>query len=107
MGRNFLGVVPALKASLAQLELSSSAMAPVGSVVALAALSQVRAGVHKEAFFSEISPLGAHLDKEVKDKIWENKHIGIWSLISVNQCMVDKERCFFSDKLADRKPKVD
>lgn len=80
-------MVPALKALLVLLDSMSSMPAPVGS----SSHPQVREGVHKEAFFCGISPLGAHLDEEVKAKIWQSLLIDIWSIISVDLHAVDKD----------------
>ncbi|XP_075203963.1 uncharacterized protein LOC142310334 isoform X1 [Anomaloglossus baeobatrachus] len=68
--------------------------------------SLTRASVHKEAFFCGISPLGSHLEDDTKAKIWTNQYIDIWSLVSVDQHTIDRERRPNTDRWIDRKPKV-
>lgn len=55
--------------------------------------------------FCRVSPLGAHVSEEVRQKIWDNAYVDIWSLITVDQSTVDKERRM-GDRPMDRKPRV-
>lgn len=103
-GGNPSGVVPVLKALLAQFE--SAPPAPAVAAAPSAAQPLIRASIHKDGIFCGISLLGSHLDEEVREKIWGNKYIDIWSLLSVDQTTVDRERRVYSDKVTDRKPKV-
>lgn len=97
------GVVPVLKALLAKLEASP---ATAGAPPVATPSVPVRAGLHKEALYCGLSPLGSHLDEDTKEKIWGNKYVDIWSLISVDQHTVDRERRAYSERTVDRKPKV-
>ncbi|CAJ0965788.1 unnamed protein product, partial [Ranitomeya imitator] len=51
------------------------------------------------------APIGAHLDSAIKEHIWANDFIDIWSLVSTDQHSVDRERRL-GDKTYERKPKV-
>lgn len=51
----------------------------------------VQTGVYKKSFFCGVSPLGAHVSEDIRQKIWNNAYVEIWSLITVDQPMVDKE----------------
>lgn len=95
------GLIASLKALVNQFGSAPAAAAPAPPVG-----EQVRAGIHKDSFFCGISPLGSHLEDSVREKIWENKYVDIWSLISVDQHTVDRERRVFTEKPADKKPKV-
>lgn len=53
-----------------------------------------------------IRPMGAHVDEEMKEKIWNNSYMGIWSLVMVDQHTIDRERHIFMEKPTDRKPWV-
>ncbi|XP_069813242.1 uncharacterized protein [Dendropsophus ebraccatus] len=68
-------------------------------------LPRHHAGVHKDVFFCGVSPLGSHVDSDTKDKIWANQYIDIWSLISVEQPSIDRERRFPDSRPYDRRPK--
>lgn len=75
---------------------------PAVVVVPSPAQPLVRASIHKDAIFCGISPLGSHLDDEVKEMIWCNKYIDIWSLLSVDQSTVDRECRVYSEKATER-----
>lgn len=46
----------------------------------------------KDTMFCRVSALGSHIDDMVKEKIWSNSYVDMWSLVSVDQHTVDKER---------------
>ncbi|CAJ0927860.1 unnamed protein product [Ranitomeya imitator] len=64
-----------------------------------------RPDVCKDGLFCGVPPLGAHLDSAIKEQIWANDFIDIWSLVSTDQHSVDRERRL-GDKTYERKPKV-
>lgn len=97
-------LVPILKSLLGKLEPSPPATA--GGMVATSPAVPLRADIHKEALFCGLSPLGAHLGEETREKIWGNSYVDIWSLVSVDQHTVDRERRVYSEKPVDRKPRV-
>ncbi|XP_075692774.1 uncharacterized protein LOC142660008 [Rhinoderma darwinii] len=74
------------------------AMPPSEKENALASLT------FRDSLFCGVAPLGTHLSAEIKDKIWRNEFVDIWSLVSVEQVTVDKERGF--ERGSDRKAKV-
>lgn len=83
--------------------LEKAADAPSKSGPRVAAVSTV---VHKKAVFCGISPLGAHVDDETREKIWNNLYVDIWSLFIVDQHTVDREQHIFTEKPLDRKRRV-
>lgn len=93
-----------LKSLLGKLEPSLPDTA--GAAVAPTPAVPLRADIHKEALFCGLSPLGAHLGEETREKIWGNSYVDIWSLVSVDQHTVDRERRVYSEKPVDRKPRV-
>ena len=44
--------------------------------------------------------------EDIKQKIWENKYIDIWSLVSADQHTIDRERKPYTDKSFERRPRV-
>ncbi|XP_069605972.1 uncharacterized protein [Ranitomeya imitator] len=64
-----------------------------------------RPDIYKDGLFCGVPPLGSHLDIAVKEQIWANEFIDIWSLVSTEQHSVDKERRV-GERVYDRKPKV-
>lgn len=56
--------------------------------------------------FCGLSQLGAHVEEEVKEKIWNNQYVDIWGLLTVDQHTVNKERRVFLERPADREPRV-
>lgn len=56
--------------------------------------------------FCSVSHLGSHIDEAVREKIWSNAYVDIWSLISIDQHTVDKERRVVDPRPVDRKVKV-
>lgn len=52
------------------------------------------ASVHRDYIFCRVSYLGAHFDADTKEKIWSNQYVDIWSLVSFDQHMVDREQRF-------------
>ncbi|KAM4043804.1 uncharacterized protein ACNLHF_014087 [Anomaloglossus baeobatrachus] len=61
--------------------------------------------LYKGGLFCGVPPLGSHLEVQVKELIWANSYVDIWSLISTDQHSVDRERRP-GEKFYDRKPKV-
>lgn len=55
--------------------------------------------------FCGVSPLGAHIDEAVREKIWSNAYVDVWSLVSADQHTIDKERRV-AEKPAERKLRV-
>ncbi|XP_069584840.1 uncharacterized protein [Ranitomeya imitator] len=64
-----------------------------------------RPEVYKDGLFCGVPPLGAHLDSAIKEQIWANDFIDIWSLVSTDQHSIDRERRL-GEKTYERKPKV-
>lgn len=55
--------------------------------------------------FCGVSHLGAHLNADIKEKIWSNQYVDIWSLVTIDQHGVNKKRRLMESKY-DCKPKV-
>lgn len=81
---------------------TTSESAPAKGIASVAS-SSIIASVYMEAVFCGLSPLGAQMDEETKDKIWKNKFVDIWSLVTIDQHTLDKKRRVYAECPADRK----